>query len=225
MPTIGIVDDRRVLRTTLRRTLSAVLPDEWDSIDSEPLPELNLYPSWITENEISALIVDERLHEQAADVEGHVTYSGHDLVDFLRERFPTIPIFIVTSYIEDDPLKSRFKDVEGIFPRGLFVTEAENYVPIILRASQRFIETYQRELSELSEIAMKIAKGEATQEDQERGRAIQNKIETAFAIDEISSKSEWLDKLDATLSEFQQLKSEIEDHLSEQGSHEMDKGE
>lgn len=214
MPNIGVVDDRRKLRRTLVRRLSTVLPNDWESLDVDPLAELGDYPSWITENEIAALILDERLHEQAEDVASQVTYSGHDLVDFLRARFATMPIFVVTSYPNDDSLRRRFKDVEAIIGRDEFVRDAGEWVPRITRSSQKYFETIQEQLSELADVSLKIATGNATQEDEDKAKALQSSLQTPFVADQISNRSEWLNKLEGKLSDLEKLKKEIDIYLS-----------
>jgi CheY-like chemotaxis protein len=222
MPTIGIVDDRRTLRRTLVRKLSTVLPTGWDSADADPLIELSDYPSWLTENDVTALILDERLHEQAEDVESQVTYSGHDLVDYLRQRFTTLPIFVVTSYPEDESLKRRFKDVEAIIGRADFVRDADKWAPRITRASQKYFETVQAQLSELADVSLKIATGEATKDDQDRAKAIQSNLQAPFVVEQIGSKSDWLNQLEGKLSELDALKGEIDEYLSNLKDNEMD---
>ncbi|MBI1765277.1 MAG: hypothetical protein HYR56_28010 [Acidobacteria bacterium] len=212
MPAIGIIDDRRKLRHTLVLKLSTQLPPEWQGIEADPLPELSAYPGWISENEISALIVDERLHEQAPDSHSHVGYNGHDLVDFLRKRYTSLPIFIITSHDDDAPLQRRFKDVEGIIARDEFNRNAQKYVPRITRASQQYFETVQKQLTELSAVASKIATGKATKKDKDRAKALQIHLQTPFT-DQPVDRSEWLGKMEDELKELGHLKEEIESFL------------
>ena len=128
MPTIGIIDDREDVRKTLRMGMKTVLESDWNTVDSSPLPQLNDYLSWIGTNKIVSLIVDEKLNEIALDLSGAVDYYGHDLVDFLRSRLKTFPIFVVTSYPDEQSLKDRFKDVEAIIDRRHFLKTLENYL-------------------------------------------------------------------------------------------------
>ncbi len=212
MPTVGIIDDRRKLRHTLAVNLSTQLPTDWQYIESDPLPDLSDYPGWIGENEIVALITDEKLHEQAADSKSHVSYNGHDLVDFLRKRYATLPIFVVTSYDDDEALLKRFKDVDGIINRRGFNRSPEEFVPRITRASQQYFETMQKQLTELSVVASKIATGKTTKKDKDKAKALQTNLQTPFA-DQLTDRSEWLSKLEAELTELDRLKEEIEDYL------------
>lgn len=211
MPNIVIIDDRKDHRETLKAILDVQLIEGWKSIDINPLPTLEDYPSWIAENDISVILLDERLDEQ---IEAKTAdYRGHDFVDFIRGGFPTLPIYVITSYPNDDDLKKRFRDVEEILPRSKFSERAEDYVPRIIRAGQKFLETYQKELAELSDKANKIAKGEATKEDIEKAKAIRLKIGCAFPSATYSEHSELLAKLDKKLKELEKLKEEVKKHL------------
>ena len=114
MSIIGIVDDRDDVRTIMLDTVELALSDGWEAIAIPPLSSLDSYPSWISQEEIVVLLIDERLNE-VANVNGAVDYEGHDLVDYMRQHMPEFPIFVVTSYKENAPdLDERFKDVEDI---------------------------------------------------------------------------------------------------------------
>jgi hypothetical protein len=227
MPTIGVIDDRRKARRTLTLALRTALPKGWDYIDSDPLPELEEYPSWITENDVVALILDERLHEQKPDVAPqvklHVAYKGHDLVEFLRKRFPTLPIYIVTSFPNDGPVLEKFGDVEDIVRRDPFIIDIEAWVSKITRASQKFYETIQEQLAELSDLSLKVATGTATRKELNRVKALQNSLQTPFLAEQTVDRSAWLAKLQDKLGQFSQLQQEIETFLEEQQNSEMAK--
>ena len=119
MPAIGVVDDRSTQRRQLVRGIdtSDVLPEGWRSLGINPLNTITEYPNWINENDVAALVLDERLQEQQADVEVHVNYDGHDVVDYLRKTIPDFPIFIVTAAPNDPGLGERFAAVEDIINR------------------------------------------------------------------------------------------------------------
>lgn len=209
MPNIAIIDDRKEHRETLKAILDTQLIEGWISIDISPLSRLEDYPSWITENEVSVILLDERLDEQIEAETVIADYRGHDLIDFVRGRFPTLPIYVITSYPNDDDLKERFKDVEEILPRDKFSEKAEDYVPRILRAGQKFLETFQEELAELSDKASKIAKGEATKEDIEKAKAIRTKIGCIFPSAIFGEHSQLLVTVDEKLKELEKLKAEV----------------
>lgn len=208
MSTIGLIDDRADHRSTLKRRLDLELSGDWQSIDNEPLPRLEDYPSWITENEVCVLLLDERLHEQVA-----VSYNGHDVANYLRKHLPTLPIFVITSYSPDEALLKSFKDVEDIIQREEFTKKADEYVSRFVRSAQRYLNTFQKELSDLSDKSAKIALGKATTQDIEEVKAIQEKIGLAFPYDSLDNRSEWLNALEKKLEELDELKISIEKYL------------
>ena len=120
MPVIGVVDDRVDARSVAVDSLSLALPEVWEVVPSDPLPSLSDYPSWIGANKLSVLIIDERLNEATTSDEGAVNYFGHDLVKYLRKRMESFPLFVVTSYPDDEDLRLRFGDVEDIIDRKDF---------------------------------------------------------------------------------------------------------
>jgi DNA-binding NtrC family response regulator len=208
MPSIAIIDDRKGMRDTVRLNVAAEIEDGWDIIDIEPLPYLADYPSWIDEKNVAVILLDERLNDQSAS-----NYQGHDLVTYIRKRLPTLPIFIITSYASDDEIQEKFKDVEEILQREDFTQYAEKYVPRFTRAGQRFVEVFENELSELSDKARKIAKGDATPEDIKRVKAIQSRMDIAYS-DTLCERNQSIKDLNDTISEFNRLKSEIDQFLA-----------
>ncbi|VAW35541.1 hypothetical protein MNBD_CHLOROFLEXI01-3445 [hydrothermal vent metagenome] len=211
MSVIGIVDDRDDVRAIMLDNVRLALPDGWEAIDISPWNSLDNYPSWISQEEIVALIIDERLNE-VANASGAVDYEGHDLVDYMRQHMPEFPIFVVTSYKEDAlELGERFKDVEDIIERNQFYERSSDYIPRIIRAGQRYLQTFERELAELGDFAKKSAIGEdSSTEEHERAKAIQTKIETAFPIENIASRGELLSQMEQLIAELETLKTDIE---------------
>ncbi len=211
MSVIGIVDDRDDVRAIMIDNVRLALPDGWEAIDIPPWNTLDNYPSWISQEEIVALIIDERLNE-VANANGAVDYEGHDLVDYMRQHMPEFPIFVVTSYKEDAPeLGERFKDVEDIIERNNFYERSGDYIPRIIRAGQRYLQTFEQELAELADFAKRSAAGEdISTGEYERAKAIQTKIETAFPIENIASRGEWLSQMEQLIAELETLKTDIE---------------
>ncbi len=214
MPTIAIIDDREDMRSTIERLVDSELLGDWDSIEVAPLSDLEDYPSWLMENEVAVILLDERLNEQKTKGKALPNYEGHHLVEFLRKHLPTLPIFVITSYPDDEELKKKFKDVEEIIVRQQFAERADEYVPRFLRSGQRYLEAFHKELAELSNSADKIAKGKATGKDIEKLRAIQAKIGMMFPYDIIKSRCEWTNELEAKLGKLQELSIEIKRFLN-----------
>ena len=113
MPNLGLIDDRVDSRQAFMLKIKLPLKktySEWDIIDTSPFKNLEDYDSWIIENEISAIIIDEKLDEGHIDSEiGHSEYLGHQVVQYLRSRFKELPIYCVTSYDRTVELNKSFK--------------------------------------------------------------------------------------------------------------------
>lgn len=109
MTMIGVIDDRDVDRQMIVDGIGLGNKEGgWGIINTVPLPALDEYPAWISQNKICALVLDELLDEKVNNGKA-VDYQGHDLVDFVRERFRTLPIFVVTAHSSDLVLQERFK--------------------------------------------------------------------------------------------------------------------
>lgn len=217
MPTIAIVDDRHDPRVTLRRAISLHAPEGWTVIDSAPLGEMAEYPSWLIENEVAVLVLDENLREQTQDAEGHALYQGHEVVDYLRARIPTLPIFFVTSYPNEPELDDRFGKVEGIFARGDFADKAKDHVERIVRGGQRYLETNETELADLARLSSRIAEGRGSEADYSKLEAIRGKLGLAFQESGVVDRSVWIAEMENGLEKLEHLRNQIEDFLKGAG--------
>lgn len=214
MPAIGLVDDRQEIRETTTEQIKMALPNKWECIDTDPFPEMRDYNAWITENNISVLVLDQRLNEQGSRSQTRVSYKGHKLVDYLRQHFPTIPIYIVSTYIEDeDDIKRRFSQVEELILRQDFTRSYKQYVPRMVRAAQQYINSLEDDLSSLAKLSKLSATGAATPKNLNRLNAIRQKLNLAFPSAEYMNNQALLSELSETLKKMQGLKSKIQKHL------------
>lgn len=213
MPKVGIIDDRNDFRETLLRSIDNELEEDWQSVAIAPLPDMEDYPVWIAEHDVAVILLDERLNEQIEATGKDVDYKGHDLVEFIRRHIPTFPVFVITSYKDDEELRKKFSDVEDIIDRQEFLKRAGEYAPRFFRSGQKFLQVFRAELSELAEKANKIATGKATQEDFEKANAIRTRIGLAFPSEALGDRSEWLKKIEGKLEQFKQLSAEITEFL------------
>jgi len=210
--TIGIIDDRDDQRETLKTNLELSIPKNWEVIDTQPLQSVRDYPCWITENDVALILLDERLNEQGRKGR-YASYKGHELVDFIRKSFPTFPIFVITAYPKDPDLIERFKDVEEIIDRTEFYKKKDGYVPRFLRAAQKFVEAHHAELEKLSELAEKIAKGNASKNELSDMKAIQGKFGLIFVPEIVEERESWISKFNEKISGLEKLETEIEKYL------------
>ncbi|MBA4252156.1 MAG: hypothetical protein Q8M40_08025 [Legionella sp.] len=214
MPNIGIVDDREAHRTTVAKNVAMCLNQSWGQLNIFPFQAMDDYLSWIHQHDIAVLVLDERLNE---DVNGgqSVTYNGNTLASYLRKVLPDFPIFVVTTFADDEDLQESKSEVEGIINRSEFNAEPEVYVPRMVRSGQRFLDQYQNELNQLAELSQKIAVGEASKEDESKLHAIQAKIGISSTRDSNLDKSELIVELSSRLDQFDSIKQRIESLLKE----------
>ncbi len=214
MPTIGIIDDREDIREILTENVRLYLKQDWDVVGVPPLPEVDEYPSWISQNDIVAIIIDEKLDEKIAASSEAVKYLGHDLVDYIRERILELPIFVITSFANEPDLVERFKYVEDIIDRKDYYSRPSDYIERITRAAQRYLQTYESELAALASFSEKIASGEDVTDDEIRqAKAIKTKIESAYPIGEITGRNAWLNHMEILIDQLESLKTQIEERL------------
>ncbi len=133
MPTIGIVDDDAKARESDVRSINTHLRSKgWKAIGTHPLPHLKEYPSWIAENEIAALLIDQKLGGKSSGTAGHVNYEGDDVVKSVRQRNKTLPMYFLTNYSGDRSVTRRVTDVEGIFNKTVFRKIAASSLSVLL---------------------------------------------------------------------------------------------
>ena len=154
---IVIFDDREDLRNTISHMVDLASPDNWMSVALPPFPDQDDYIRYINENDVSVLILDERLHEQANDSAPHVDYNGHDVAARIRKYIPEFPIHIITSHKDDSDLQDNRADLDSIYNREEFIGEPEKVVPVIIRSAQRFLDTHRANLDRFTKLSEKLA--------------------------------------------------------------------
>jgi DNA-binding NarL/FixJ family response regulator len=213
MPTIGIIDDEARYRDSDVRNLNLNLPKGWTAIGISPFPHMNDYPSWMAEHDIAVLLIDEELGRQSSGSTGHVDYKGHDLVQSLRQRNKTIPMYFLTNYAGEKPVTQRVTDVEGIIEKKVFRRNRIDWIKRITRKGKEYFNSVKEQLAQLNDLSLKIAKGEATEEDKKKAKAIQTSLELPLTTESFSDRSEWIAQYEEKVKEFEDLKKEIEAYL------------
>ncbi len=214
MPSIAIIDDNLEMSGSLQTILKQHLENleiDWDVITLFPFSDLNKYFEFIESNEIYALILDEKLNTRSNDDNTPVDYLGSQLVSVLRKRLKDFPIFSITTYPNEDELKDNESEFEFILPREDFANEGSKYVPIIVRAANRYLDSNQRELLEFCNLAKEIAGGNADLEKKERLEILQLKLELPY--DGFSERNNWLEEYSHHIKELEKLKEEIQRYL------------
>lgn len=210
MPAIALVDDRRNQRETAALLIRRRLPEGWQVLDHDPLPTLDQYLPWIAEEEIKAIVLDERLHEEVNLQPADVGYDGHDVVEFLRAHMPSFPIFVLTSFPRDDDIQARFGKVEEIIDRREFASRADAYTERMVRSAVRFTEEFEGELSRLGELAATIAQGSASAAEVQEAEAIRTKLSIAFPMKPLTDRDAWLKELEGTIGALEKIVNEAE---------------
>lgn len=212
MINIAIIDDNKDQRETYAirlRQFFKELESDIHVIDLFPFEEFSDYNVFIQENDISAIITDERLHNDSQPDRLPVGYNGSDMVVPIRTCYKYLPIFVLTNHTGD--VEEDFNKFEYIIAKGeLSIKHAE----IIQRACQRYLEENQRELSTLNDLTRKIASGTADQDEVEKLKALQQKLVIPLST-ELKERNEWLTELERQISVLQEIKSRLENKLNE----------
>lgn len=175
---ILVVDDRKDAREHVRELLETHLPKGADVevSDSFPLEDVEAYASYISEHDVAALLLDERLGEVGDPSTGlHIPYFGHDVIGFLRARLPDFPVYAVTTFKTDPDLTQKAPEFEDIIDRDEFQGKAQTYTSRIVRAAARFQDAMESHLQTLNTLTRKAAEGKLSPEEQtalEQTRAI-----------------------------------------------------
>lgn len=212
MATILFIDDRAVERNKIQKTAEHFIPDgaDWTVNSIDPLAHIEDYPTHIVENDIAVLVVDEKLHEQASETTGiAVEYDGHDLVKYLRPRFPELPIFIVTAHAEEDDVQNAATDVEGIITRRDFTKSPQIHTARMIRSGQRFSTAMAHEMSLMASISEKIAIGTATEAEVEQLNAIREKLSLPYPEPAPVYAKDLIPKAEQLISDAQALLNKI----------------
>jgi hypothetical protein len=195
MDTIAVIDDRADMRGTVVTYIKVGLEDlgiDWDVIESGPLSDIEGYASWIKENDVRVLILDEKLNEEIAGEEA-VAYCGHDVASILRKQMPDLPQMIITSVDRSDDLEGA-AELDAIVRRDEFNNHANTYVERMVRLGKSYLDRHESELAELTRITENILNETATAEERERIDAIRAKAQLSVIQLDTQSMQEWLAK-------------------------------
>ena len=216
MPTIGIIDDDVKSRDSDVLSLNTHLSDKgWTAIGEHPLPNLKDYPSWIGENGISVLLIDQKLSGKATATSGHVDYEGADVVELLRQGNKTLPIYFLTNHKGDASVIQQFANVEEIIAKSDFKKNRLGWIDRFTRKGKEYFDSVKDQLTQLNDLSLKIAKGNATEKDKENAKAIQTKLELPLMTEPCGDRSEWLERYEGKVEEFDNLRREIENYLKQ----------
>jgi len=218
MSNIIIIDDRDDMRTSLRKRIALELKrlgSEMNVIDIAPLSVFQEYNTFITENDGSLLILDERMHEDFTRGIS-VTYNGSDLVEYLRDYFKELPIYSITSYHMDDDLQSKFSEFEEIISREIFFKDPSGYVAKFTRSAQRYFSDNKKKIERIAVLSQKIANNTADSDDILELRRIQEELNIPLSNYNLLNTNDYLDKLKGEADKLSDLNKRIQEFLNQQ---------
>jgi hypothetical protein len=219
MITIGIIDDNAEQRDSFKDAIDIYLHKNGregvEVIDSEPLADIDEYTNWIIQNDIAALIIDEKLTEQPLKATGQSCgYEGHDMAQNLRSRRSIIPIHVVTSSkINEDLIQNR-ELFENILSRKDFLDEQSKYAEIFIRSGQRFFEENQKLFERIGEISKKIVKNDVSDDEIKELEGIQQFIQTPLYSEEMMLRQDLIATFKNDLEELKKINQEAKDFLN-----------
>ncbi|MBK7862485.1 MAG: hypothetical protein IPJ65_28535 [Archangiaceae bacterium] len=206
MLALAIVDDRKSMRTTVQRQIEALVAGRFSVTEHDPLPSPLDYPSWVIDEDVSALIIDERLNEQKGAGGKHVSYTGHEVVDELRKAHDGLPIFVLTSYSSDDALVARIDRVNVVMDRRTFLSKPAPHVTRIMRDAELFADARDAQLLELGQLAEAIAGGSASPKQKKQAKLLQAKLNIHLPIKDITERADWLAKAEEQLAKLKRAR-------------------
>lgn len=212
MKNIGLIDDkdrsRRAFMLKLNLKLEELYPD-WKIIDSKPFKDTEEYRQWILENEISLLILDERLDEEKLDDGSYVKNFGSDVVKELRDFFKDIPIYCITNIEITDHLKDALGYFNLILSRKKFDDDIDNYLNSFVKSGVSFYTEFQKELGRLGELSELIAKGEATEKDLAEIQSLQTRLIIPHMTKALVSRENYLTELEKNIEKIKSMQETL----------------
>lgn len=221
MITIGIIDDNSEQRDSFRNAIELFLKKqkrtEIDIYDSAPIENIEDYSSWIVENEICVLILDEKLMEIPVFGNGKsCDYNGHELAEHLRKKHNNMPIHIVTSAKVNEDLKSRLSLFENVISRDEFLNDRDIWVEKFIRSGQRFYEENEKLYSDINMITNLIIEDKATPQDIDKLKSIQEYFKIPLLTDETLHRDKLLKMFCDELSNLTDINNKAKDFINSQ---------
>ncbi|WP_204345104.1 hypothetical protein [Psychroserpens algicola] len=218
MALVAVIDDRKSVRKRLSKKFGRYLKQEgisWDVQHFDPLNQILDYPKWISHNKIVILIVDEKLRETPKTGGGFHSYDGHDLVRVIRETNKQLPIYVVTAHADDDILTQMEGEFEGVIQRDKFNNDdsANQQFKRIVRATQTYLENFNKEYIRLAELSELVALNKATDKNKDELKALQTKMQLPLSSFISIDRQEWIEELDSKTKELEELSNKIENFL------------
>lgn len=217
MKNIGLIDDKDASRIAFMRKLNLKLEEHypgWKIFESKPFKDIGNYRQWILENEISIMIIDERLDEEKLEDGSNVKYFGSDLVIELRKYFKDIPIYCLTNVEITEKLKKSLSYFNLILSRSKFDADIDNYLNLFIKSGLYFYAEFEKELSRLGELSEKIALQVLTEEESVELQALQTRLVIPHYTEDLINREKYLEELEAQIMELQKQQTSLMEYLN-----------
>jgi len=208
---IAVVDDRQDMRESVAERIKLGLEDlklDWEVIAEEPLETIEDYPAWISENEVSVLVLDEKLGDEIGSRGAATSYTGHEVAAALRERIPELPQMIITSIKNSDELEGA-AELDAIVQRSEFDKHWRTHVERMVRLATRFVDRNEADLAELTALTNRVVHETASEEDIARLNALREKFQLGVNQSEIVTLRKLLSDADGVKQRLQHVLDEL----------------
>ncbi len=215
MASIAIIDDNAEHSETVQTNIELVLEElgsDLKVITSLPFKNPNDYFAYLIKNEVSVLILDEKLNDLAIDQDGPVDYKGSQLISFLRVQLPDFPIFALTVIPAENDLNAKYSQYEAIISRKEFYDNPNKYVPKFWRAAKNYLKENLEEFSEYNDLTKLIASGNTDPGVLKKLQALQIKLD--LPLSSFDDRNKWLTEYESQISTLNELNELIKSKLS-----------
>ena len=218
MITIGIMDDKKERKDSFKDAIELYLKkskrEGVEVIDCEPLEHKEDYITWINQNDIAALIIDEKLAEVPLEATGKSCgYEGHDMAETLRTYESTIPIHVVTSAKNYDELEENRELFENVLPRADFLKDRDTWTEIFIRSGQQYYKEREKLFLRIAELSKLIVNKTATEENINELMALQQFFQIPLYNEEMMKREDLISEFRSDLENLERLNNEAKAFL------------
>lgn len=209
---IGLIDDRKDVRETTRDAIYIALRKlnihEVKVFDIAPPKEKESILAWISEENISVLILDELLTEDS-----DVDYQGHNIGEYIKTFLPDYPMYIVTSNKGEELVNQYLTDYFAIYSREEFEKSTTEFVNNLIKSGSRFTQDHGERLIAMNQISEKIALGTVTKKEIDQLTIIRSALNLNSSFIAIPEHVEEFKDLADKIDQLQKLSDKIENKL------------
>lgn len=212
---IGIIDDSKDYRDSFVEDFEdldsanfKLDKEDWQVAVTAPLPDINEYPDWILENDLTAVILDEKLQN------GGVTYGGHEVLELIKGKFP-LPVFVVTEYKDDPDLETQFEKATDIIGKPEWARERTRFAGRVLSSAKDYSDVYVSKHIEMDALADKVARDEANEDEIKKLEALRDQVQLPL-MKEDATREEVLNEFESSVNLLEDLIIKAKERLGEQ---------